>query len=168
MTIRNNKGLWHVLQFNTHTVWVNKPLHPWSWLWGPFGCVTRCENCVETLFTRPSAACPECNTALRRNDFRIQQFEDLIVEKEVDIRKKILKMWVARCKYKPPTMVVSYDWTFWTQQITLFLFPKQNIILFNHQTTADSHGFSTCLHYFVSSTMLWQAARAYRRMMYQK
>jgi len=48
---------------------------------------------VETLFTRPSAACPECNTALRRNDFRIQQFEDLIVEKEVDIRKKILKIY---------------------------------------------------------------------------
>ena len=54
----------------------------------------RCEGCVETLFTRPSAACPECNTALRRNDFRVQQFEDLIVEKEVDIRKRILKMWV--------------------------------------------------------------------------
>lgn len=52
-----------------------------------------CESCVETLFTRPSAACPECNTALRRNDFRIQQFEDLIVEKEVDIRKKILKIY---------------------------------------------------------------------------
>lgn len=52
-----------------------------------------CETCVETLFTRPSAACPECNTALRRNDFRIQQFEDLIVEKEVDIRKRILKIY---------------------------------------------------------------------------
>lgn len=52
-----------------------------------------CENCVETLFTRPSAACPECNTALRRNDFRPQQFEDLIVEKEVDIRKRILKIY---------------------------------------------------------------------------
>lgn len=52
-----------------------------------------CENCVEALFTRPSAACPECNTALRRNDFRIQQFEDLIVEKEVDIRKRILKIY---------------------------------------------------------------------------
>lgn len=52
-----------------------------------------CETCVEMLFTRPSAACPECNTALRRNDFRIQQFEDLIVEKEVDIRKRILKIY---------------------------------------------------------------------------
>ncbi|KAK3745679.1 hypothetical protein QZH41_019008 [Actinostola sp. cb2023] len=53
-----------------------------------------CDNCVEVLFTRPSAACPECNTPLRRSDFRLQQFEDLIVEKEVDIRKRIVRMWV--------------------------------------------------------------------------
>ncbi|EDO44111.1 predicted protein [Nematostella vectensis] len=50
-----------------------------------------CDNCVDVLFTRPSAACPECNTPLRRSDFRLQQFEDLLVEKEVDIRKTVLK-----------------------------------------------------------------------------
>lgn len=52
-----------------------------------------CEGCKETLFTRPSAACPECNTPLRLSDFRLQQFEDLIVEKEVDIRRKIIKIY---------------------------------------------------------------------------
>ena len=56
----------------------------------------RCFNCVDVLFTRPSAACPECGTALRRSDFRVQQFEDLIVEKEVDIRKKIIKMYIVK------------------------------------------------------------------------
>ena len=50
-----------------------------------------CEACVDALFTRPSAACPECGLALRRNLFRLQQFEDSYVEKEVEIRKKILK-----------------------------------------------------------------------------
>jgi len=55
-----------------------------------------CENCVDVIFTRPSAACPECKTPLRRNDFRVQQFEDLIVEKEVDIRKRILKTYNKR------------------------------------------------------------------------
>ena len=40
---------------------------------------------------RPSAACPECGVELRRNLFRLQQFEDSFVEKEVDIRKRILK-----------------------------------------------------------------------------
>ncbi|GFY63424.1 hypothetical protein TNIN_185401 [Trichonephila inaurata madagascariensis] len=50
-----------------------------------------CENCVELLFVKGSAACPQCNIALRRNNFRVQIFEDSSVEKELDIRKRILK-----------------------------------------------------------------------------
>ena len=53
--------------------------------------VCSCESCVDSVFLRPSAACPECGVALRRNQFRLQQFEDSHVEKEVDIRKRILK-----------------------------------------------------------------------------
>eukprot|EP00111_Clytia_hemisphaerica_P016189 TCONS_00047911-protein len=55
-----------------------------------------CSTCVDVLFTRPSAACPQCNTALRRSDFRVQQFEDALVEKEVDIRRKIVKIFNKR------------------------------------------------------------------------
>lgn len=55
-----------------------------------------CQTCVDVLFTRPSAACPECNTPLRRSDFRIQQFEDSFVEREVDVRKKIVKVFNKR------------------------------------------------------------------------
>lgn len=51
----------------------------------------RCESCVDFLFIRGSNACPECGTALRRNNFRLQLFEDSAVEKEIDIRKKVLK-----------------------------------------------------------------------------
>lgn len=51
----------------------------------------RCDACVDAVFTRPTAPCPECGKALRRNQYRLQQFEDLDVEKEVDIRKRILK-----------------------------------------------------------------------------
>lgn len=50
-----------------------------------------CESCVDFLFIRGSNACPECGTALRRNNFRLQLFEDSAVEKEIDIRKKVLK-----------------------------------------------------------------------------
>eukprot|EP00058_Branchiostoma_floridae_P024739 XP_002610229.1 hypothetical protein BRAFLDRAFT_130762 [Branchiostoma floridae] len=57
---------------------------------------TLCENCVETLFARGSGTCPECNISLRRNTFRIQQFEDPFVDKEVDIRKRILKIIVKK------------------------------------------------------------------------
>ncbi|GIY75469.1 hypothetical protein CDAR_21351 [Caerostris darwini] len=50
-----------------------------------------CENCVELLFVKGSSACPQCNIALRRQNFRVQIFEDASVEKELDIRKRILK-----------------------------------------------------------------------------
>lgn len=50
-----------------------------------------CENCVELLFVKGSAACPQCNIALRRHNFRFQIFEDAAVEKELDIRRKILR-----------------------------------------------------------------------------
>lgn len=50
-----------------------------------------CESCVDLLFLKGSGACPECNIPLRRNNFRVQLFEDPIVEKEVDIRKRVLR-----------------------------------------------------------------------------
>ena len=75
-----------------------------------------CENCVELLFVKGSGACPECNVPLRRGNFRftciknhlgnsldmnliamcvyflrLQLFEDANIDKEVDIRRKILR-----------------------------------------------------------------------------
>lgn len=38
-----------------------------------------------------SGACPDCRIPLRRNNFRVQLFEDAGVEKEVDIRKRVLR-----------------------------------------------------------------------------
>ena len=63
------------------------------------GCITltvdmfwdRCESCVDMLFIKGSGVCPECGIALRRNNYRLQVFEDAGVEKEVDIRKRILR-----------------------------------------------------------------------------
>lgn len=46
---------------------------------------------MELLFVRGSGACPQCQTPLRRSNFRLQLFEDAFIEKEVDIRKKIMK-----------------------------------------------------------------------------
>ncbi|KAK7103345.1 CDK-activating kinase assembly factor MAT1-like [Littorina saxatilis] len=50
-----------------------------------------CESCVDLLFIKGSGVCPECGVALRRNNYRLQVFEDAGVEKEVDIRKKVLR-----------------------------------------------------------------------------
>ncbi|XP_057321406.1 CDK-activating kinase assembly factor MAT1 [Microplitis mediator] len=52
---------------------------------------TLCESCVDLLFLKGSGSCPECDTPLRRVNFRVQMFEDSMVEKEVDIRKRILR-----------------------------------------------------------------------------
>lgn len=52
----------------------------------------RCENCVEMLFVRGSGNCVQCDTPLRKSNFRVQLFEDPTVDKEVEIRKKVLKM----------------------------------------------------------------------------
>nr|XP_002127882.1 CDK-activating kinase assembly factor MAT1 [Ciona intestinalis] len=52
-----------------------------------------CEACVELTFTRESAPCPECGRTLRKIGFRVQLFEDTQVDKEVDIRKSVLKIY---------------------------------------------------------------------------
>ena len=51
----------------------------------------RCESCVDLLFVKGSGNCPECGTTLRRINYRLQIFEDPVIEKEVDIRKRILR-----------------------------------------------------------------------------
>jgi CDK-activating kinase assembly factor MAT1 len=49
-----------------------------------------CETCLNRIFSQGSAACPTCKTTiLRKSNFSIQVFDDLIVEKEVRIRKLI-------------------------------------------------------------------------------
>ncbi|KAG5452875.1 CDK-activating kinase assembly factor MAT1 [Clonorchis sinensis] len=49
-----------------------------------------CENCVEVLFVRGSGLCVQCKTPIRKVNFRYQLFEDPLVQKEVELRKKIL------------------------------------------------------------------------------
>ncbi|KAL4656323.1 CDK-activating kinase assembly factor MAT1 isoform X3 [Arapaima gigas] len=57
---------------------------------------TLCESCVEMLFVRGSGNCVQCDTPLRKNNFRVQLFEDPAVDKEVEIRKKVLKIYNKR------------------------------------------------------------------------
>lgn len=50
-----------------------------------------CEGCVDLLFLKGTGNCYECNQPLRRGNFKEQLFDDSNVEKEVEIRKKLLK-----------------------------------------------------------------------------
>ncbi|GBE82375.1 RNA polymerase II transcription factor B subunit 3 [Sparassis crispa] len=50
-----------------------------------------CESCIDRLFTLGPAPCPICGKVLRKLAFTPQTFEDLGVEKEVAVRRRIAK-----------------------------------------------------------------------------
>ncbi|KAJ8330670.1 TFIIH/NER complex subunit, variant 2 [Batrachochytrium dendrobatidis] len=49
----------------------------------------RCESCINRLFLSGPAPCPICKVTLRKSNFVSQTFDDLYVEKEIQIRKKV-------------------------------------------------------------------------------
>lgn len=50
-----------------------------------------CESCVDRIFSLGPAPCPypKCHKTLRKNRFKKQVFEDIKIEREIDIRKRI-------------------------------------------------------------------------------
>jgi CDK-activating kinase assembly factor MAT1 len=56
-----------------------------------------CESCVDRIFSHGPAPCPiaGCKRTLRKVKFRTQTFEDLKVEREVDIRRRVALACVA-------------------------------------------------------------------------
>ncbi|OQO03883.1 hypothetical protein B0A48_10524 [Cryoendolithus antarcticus] len=57
-----------------------------------------CESCVDRIFGHGPAQCPiaGCKRTLRKHRFREQTFEDIKVEREVDIRKRIATVFNKR------------------------------------------------------------------------
>lgn len=53
-----------------------------------------CESCVDRIFSSGPANCPVagCHRTLRKNRFRKQTFEDIGVEREVDIRRRVMSI----------------------------------------------------------------------------
>ncbi|KAI9446653.1 CDK-activating kinase assembly factor MAT1-domain-containing protein [Lactarius indigo] len=50
-----------------------------------------CESCIDRLYTLGPAPCPICGKTLKKMTFIPQTFEDLVVEKEVAVRRKLAK-----------------------------------------------------------------------------
>lgn len=50
-----------------------------------------CESCVDRIFSLGPAQCPypKCTKTLRKNRFKKQVFEDIKIEREIDLRKRI-------------------------------------------------------------------------------
>jgi len=57
-----------------------------------------CESCVDRIFSHGPAQCPVagCRKTLRKHRFRAQTFEDIKVEREVDIRRRIAEVFNRR------------------------------------------------------------------------
>lgn len=57
-----------------------------------------CESCVDRIFSQGPAPCPVagCGRTLRKQRFRRQTFEDLQVEREVDIRRRVATIFNRR------------------------------------------------------------------------
>lgn len=55
-----------------------------------------CESCLDRIFSLGPAPCPECGKTCRKNQFGVQTFQDLQVEREVDIRRRVGKWFNKR------------------------------------------------------------------------
>ncbi|KAL9102741.1 MAG: hypothetical protein Q9163_002138 [Psora crenata] len=57
-----------------------------------------CESCVDRIFSQGPAPCPVagCARTLRKQRFRRQTFEDLMIEREVDIRRRVAEVFNRR------------------------------------------------------------------------
>ncbi|SMR51133.1 unnamed protein product [Zymoseptoria tritici ST99CH_1E4] len=57
-----------------------------------------CESCVDRIFSHGPQPCPipKCKQTLRKHRFRTQTFEDIAVEREVDIRKNVAAVFNRR------------------------------------------------------------------------
>ncbi|KAK4048914.1 TFIIH/NER complex subunit [Microbotryomycetes sp. JL201] len=50
-----------------------------------------CESCMDRIFSLGPEPCPVCHTVIRKAHFKPQRFEDLKVQKELAIRKKMAR-----------------------------------------------------------------------------
>lgn len=57
-----------------------------------------CQSCLDRVFLHGKAQCPiqGCKYTLKKSGFRVQTFEDLRVEREVDIRKEVAAVFNRR------------------------------------------------------------------------
>lgn len=55
-----------------------------------------CESCIDRLFSLGPAACPVCGQIVRKQQFSAQTFQDLGVEEEVAIRRRVAKLFNRR------------------------------------------------------------------------
>lgn len=85
-----------------------------------------CDSCVERLFGHGASLCPFCKTTLRKTNFVLQTFEDLVVERECQIRKTIHK-YMNKVEEDFPTLKAYNDYLELLEDYTFKLLKNQNV-----------------------------------------
>ncbi|KAL7414142.1 CDK-activating kinase assembly factor MAT1-domain-containing protein [Mrakia frigida] len=108
-----------------------------------------CESCIERLFTLGPAPCPTCNVILRKSGFKLQTFEDLRVEEEVAIRRRIAKNFNKRAEDFEDTRAYN-DYLEEVEDITFNLLNQVSL----PQTEARIAAFAAANAEFIDSNAL--------------
>ncbi|WFD00306.1 TFIIH/NER complex subunit [Malassezia yamatoensis] len=91
-----------------------------------------CESCIDRLFTLGPAACPVCGQVVRKQQFSAQTFQDLGVEEEVAIRRRVAKLFNRR-QDDFPSLKAYNDYLEESEEITLNLVNKIDVEQTRHR-----------------------------------
>ncbi|KAL5333011.1 CDK-activating kinase assembly factor MAT1-domain-containing protein [Aspergillus crustosus] len=99
-----------------------------------------CESCVDRIFSGGPANCPVagCHKTLRKNKFRKQTFEDINVEREVDVRRRVMEILNRR----EEEFDSKLDWDNFLEQREEIIFNLVNRIDVG-KTEADLQSYAT-------------------------
>ena len=85
-----------------------------------------CESCIDRLFSLGPAACPVCGKIVRKQQFSAQTFQDLGVEEEVAIRRRVAKLFNRRPE-DFPSLKAYNDYLEEFEEITFNLVNKVDV-----------------------------------------
>lgn len=85
-----------------------------------------CESCIDRLFSLGPAACPECGMIMRKQQFTAQVFQDLRVEEEVNVRRRVGKL-LNRRPDEFPSLRAYNDYLEEFEEITFNLVNKIDV-----------------------------------------
>jgi CDK-activating kinase assembly factor MAT1 len=83
-----------------------------------------CAPCVDRLFGSGPSTCPVagCSARLRANRFRAQTFDDIDVEREVDVRKRVAKIFNKRAD----EFATQREWDDYLEKVEEMIFSLTN------------------------------------------
>ncbi|KAJ1678237.1 TFIIH/NER complex subunit, partial [Spiromyces aspiralis] len=109
-----------------------------------------CESCVERLFGGGPAKCPVCGLVIRKGAFYRQIFEDLTVEKEVRVRKRVARIFNKReSDFK--SLRAYNDYLEFVENIGKYIGQGQQCFSLRRQRPASLPG---CKHLYLCSPVL--------------